>query len=202
MRYRKKPVVIEASQWHQMGDHPQVVPYAGNPRFADIDQDRGRPSIRTLEGDIHWVTPGDWIIKGVEGEFYACNQDIFAKTYEPESARPEALRSGETTRDRLVRDLVETKAPVPVETPRTDALMDPTSPVGFKGQAMVDLARQLERELAAANARLEWLYHELKVTIAYALGWPTIPQDLISFRAKLDEEETTRSPLLRSQEKT
>lgn len=50
------------------------------------------------------------------------------------SVRPEVARSGET--------------------PRTDALMDPTSPVGFKGQAMVDLARQLERELAQAKADL------------------------------------------------
>ena len=40
-------------------------------------------SISTLEG-AHWVSPGDWIIKGVKGEFYPCKPDIFAATYEAE----------------------------------------------------------------------------------------------------------------------
>ena len=45
-------------------------------------------SISTLEG-AHWVSPGDWIIKGVKGEIYACKPDIFAATYEPaETALP------------------------------------------------------------------------------------------------------------------
>ena len=44
---------------------------AGLPRKAD----------NTLEGAM-WVDPGDWIIKGVNGEFYPCKPDIFAKTYE------------------------------------------------------------------------------------------------------------------------
>ncbi len=38
--------------------------------------------ISTLEGDIHIVTPGDWIIQGVKGEYYACKPDIFEMTYE------------------------------------------------------------------------------------------------------------------------
>lgn len=43
--------------------------------------------IETLEGG-HLVTPGDWIIKGVKGEFYPCKPDIFAATYEPAEATP------------------------------------------------------------------------------------------------------------------
>lgn len=69
--YRKKPVVIEATQWFKMGDHPCVFP-------AKIT---GRPTITTLEGD-HYVTSGDWIITGVKGEHYPCKPDIFALTYE------------------------------------------------------------------------------------------------------------------------
>ena len=38
--------------------------------------------IQTLEGD-HLARKGDWIIRGVHGEFYPCKPDIFAKTYEP-----------------------------------------------------------------------------------------------------------------------
>jgi hypothetical protein len=38
--------------------------------------------IQTLEGDM-WARPGDWIIKGVQGEFYPCKPDIFEATYEP-----------------------------------------------------------------------------------------------------------------------
>lgn len=69
MKFRKKPVVIEAAQWFKDGDHPAVV-------------NMGVPLIMTLEGPLY-VTPGDWIIKGVKGEFYPVKPDIFAATYEP-----------------------------------------------------------------------------------------------------------------------
>lgn len=77
-QYRKKPVVVEATQWHKHGDHPKVVALpVGHP----ID-----PSafgwVLTLEGG-HVVAPGDWIITGVKGEHYPCKPDIFAATYEP-----------------------------------------------------------------------------------------------------------------------
>lgn len=73
-QFRKKPVVIEATQWFQHGDHPAV-----QERW-----DSGDPVcfINTLEGD-HIVTPGDWIITGVKGEHYPCKPDIFEMTYEP-----------------------------------------------------------------------------------------------------------------------
>ena len=67
MKYRKKPVVIEASQWFKHGDHPAV---------TDIG------FIATLEGNMQ-VTPGDYIITGVKGEHYPCKPDIFELTYEP-----------------------------------------------------------------------------------------------------------------------
>ena len=70
-RYRKKPVVVEASQWWRPGDHRAVKP-----------REDGTGWISTLEGG-HVVTPGDWIIRGVAGEFYPCKPDIFERTYEP-----------------------------------------------------------------------------------------------------------------------
>ena len=75
--FRKKPVVVEAVRWFKMGDHPEVAAlHPNNPGFEQY----GR--IKTLEGD-QVVSPGDWIIKGVKGEFYPCKPDIFAMTYDP-----------------------------------------------------------------------------------------------------------------------
>tara|TARA_R110000772_G_scaffold125466_20_gene232225 strand:- start:660 stop:1151 length:492 start_codon:yes stop_codon:yes gene_type:complete len=74
MKFRKKPVVIEATQWFKMGDHSEVVEatLSGMPVFW----------IETLEGG-HIVTVGDYIITGVKGEHYPCKPDIFVMTYEP-----------------------------------------------------------------------------------------------------------------------
>lgn len=58
MKFRKKPVVVDAYQ-----------------------TDR-KMNIETLEGVMH-AEPGDWIITGVNGERYPCKPDIFEKTYEP-----------------------------------------------------------------------------------------------------------------------
>lgn len=78
-KFRKKPVVIEATQWFKMGDHPAVKP-ALAPSGQVIPTVGG--FIETLEGWLS-VTPGDWIITGVNGEHYPCKPDIFEATYEP-----------------------------------------------------------------------------------------------------------------------
>ena len=76
--YRKIPVVIEAVQWFKDGDHPAVFVHTiGGQVWVN-----GQAYVETLEGR-HLVTPGDWIIKGVKGEFYPCKPDIFEATYEP-----------------------------------------------------------------------------------------------------------------------
>ena len=72
MKFRKKPVVIDATQWFCVGDHAEVATFG--------DDTHGW--IKTIEGG-HIVTPGDWIITGVRGEHYPCKPDIFAATYEP-----------------------------------------------------------------------------------------------------------------------
>jgi hypothetical protein len=73
MKYRKKPVVIEATQWFKHGDHPMVE------QRKSLDSESGW--IATLEGG-HIVSPGDYIIKGIIGEYYPCKPDIFHATYE------------------------------------------------------------------------------------------------------------------------
>ena len=75
IKYKKKPVVIEATQWFQHGDHAKVKIFFDGPG----DMTLGR--ISTLEGDLI-VTPGDYIITGIKGEHYPCKPDIFEATYE------------------------------------------------------------------------------------------------------------------------
>ena len=98
VRYRKKPVVVEAVQlcwknWNKvclfLGD---IVSERNSARETDKCSDTcgegGGPyielTIPTLEGD-HLARHGDFIIKGVQGEFYPCKPDIFLETYEEAS---------------------------------------------------------------------------------------------------------------------
>ncbi len=81
MKYRKIPVVIEATQWFKQGDHKEVTEIPENRKDFIPVIEGATGYIDTLEGG-HFVTEGDWIITGVEGEHYPCKPDIFAKTYE------------------------------------------------------------------------------------------------------------------------
>jgi hypothetical protein len=84
--FRKKPVTIEARQATGSPEsNREIIDWtrgSRTPASMDDHPERG-PSlwIATLEG-AHWVTPGDWIIQGVAGEFYPCKPEIFAATYE------------------------------------------------------------------------------------------------------------------------
>lgn len=110
-KYRKKPVVIEAMEfsrtpidahaltsWMERCLYPWLVGYGLEPetlRYPDqVEGDDSRPDkgiyidpidgdlmIRTLEGDMR-VSPGDYVIRGVQGEFYPIKPDIFEQTYE------------------------------------------------------------------------------------------------------------------------
>lgn len=73
-QFRKKPVEIEARQW--LGESTWDVMYWCNGLIQGQDL-----YIQTLEGEMR-ARPGDWIIKGVKGEFYPCREDIFEQTYE------------------------------------------------------------------------------------------------------------------------
>ena len=103
-KYRKKPIVIETTQWFKNGDHPKDGDCA---KLKDLVEPEGKIVRRynnpigdgnefcqhcnnamhihgwidTLEGG-HIVCPKDWVIMGVKGEFYPCKPDIFAATYE------------------------------------------------------------------------------------------------------------------------
>jgi hypothetical protein len=74
MKYQKKPVVIEAVKW--TGDNAnELASFMGVAAFEG-----GKVQITTLEG-VLTASVGDYIIRGVKGEFYPCKPDIFAATY-------------------------------------------------------------------------------------------------------------------------
>lgn len=89
MKFRKRPVVVEAEQIrvNLLGPSFDGGWLTNNP-FGAVQMRRQAwwkaavPMIETLEG---WLTvsPGDWIIKGVKGEFYPCKPDVFELTYSP-----------------------------------------------------------------------------------------------------------------------
>ena len=112
MKFRKKPVAIEATQWFKNGDHPQDetrlldVSHGGQSKTIETDGKvvrYFRHPDKAYEGERscvhcgvimhkhgwidtleggHIVCPGDWIITGVKGEHYPCKPDIFEATYE------------------------------------------------------------------------------------------------------------------------
>ena len=83
MKFRKKPVIIEAMQWDGTIESIEKI---YNRFGCDIeyfeDDDGIYVSCITLEGELS-VSPNDWIIKGIKGEVYPCKPDIFQATYEP-----------------------------------------------------------------------------------------------------------------------
>ncbi len=74
-KYRKKPVVVEAVQWDGENTRDIIKWTDGRAYIHDT------LCIRTLEGD-HKARRGDYIIKGIQGEFYPCKPDIFEQMYE------------------------------------------------------------------------------------------------------------------------
>ncbi|HEX3781699.1 MAG TPA: hypothetical protein VHX38_18710 [Pseudonocardiaceae bacterium] len=76
-RYRKKPVEIEAMRFESVNDGSVIATWCGG---ANEKSPEGI-DIPTLEGTMR-ANLGDWVIRGVAGEFYPCRDDIFEATYE------------------------------------------------------------------------------------------------------------------------
>lgn len=77
MKFRKKPVIIEAIQFLGDSNLQECLDFIG----GECGGDNTRIVIATLEGQME-ARRGDWIIKGIKGEFYPCKPIIFEATYE------------------------------------------------------------------------------------------------------------------------
>lgn len=96
-KFRKRPVVIEAMQWdgtsegatpilHWVHSHGERIKYRCNREWSCSGREEDHHLIiDTLEGQMR-ADPGDWVIRGVQGEFYSCKPSIFATTYDQEPA--------------------------------------------------------------------------------------------------------------------
>ena len=82
--YRKKPVVIEAMRFDPapLGNGIDVARWCKGTFVFPRGDIAEAVFIETLEGEMR-ADPGDWIIKGIKGEFYPCKPDVFEATYEP-----------------------------------------------------------------------------------------------------------------------
>lgn len=114
MKFRKKPVVIEAVRFeYTMNGIQKLQAFCGSV-LGVVSKERhpdakAEAQICTLEDGVHLTvkhiaTEGDWIIKGVQGEFYPCKPDIFEATYEPVNKIPLTLADvikEEQEKDRL-----------------------------------------------------------------------------------------------------
>ena len=83
-KYVKKPVVVEAIEWTGK-NIKDIYSFVGVENFSfnakAVDQEIGDLHIKTLEGHMY-ASEGDFIIKGIKGEFYPCKPDIFHSTYD------------------------------------------------------------------------------------------------------------------------
>ncbi|MGW4406535.1 hypothetical protein ACWEJ6_21075 [Nonomuraea sp. NPDC004702] len=114
-RFRKKPVEITAVQW--TGENAQEIKTFvgvrdnGESRFLTPDEITGVWEHAHVYDELHdtWVTvyPGQWVIKGVKGEFYPCAEDVFAETYEPVSRVVVNVQTTETPDQRFLRAMGE-----------------------------------------------------------------------------------------------
>lgn len=90
-KYRKKPVEVEAMRYDKRNYRAALV-FA--PNVAGFDWLYEKLTLNTLEGEMT-VSDGDYIIKGVQGEFYPCKPDIFHETYEPVTDHQPTFEVGE-----------------------------------------------------------------------------------------------------------
>jgi hypothetical protein len=91
--FRKKPAVIEALQFHNSSfsgaNAEEIINFTRGLAVLHTDEIVGSPgkylpwlNVPTLHGEVR-ADLGDWIIKGVKGDFYPCKPDVFKKTYDP-----------------------------------------------------------------------------------------------------------------------
>jgi hypothetical protein len=93
-KYRKRPVEVEAMQWDGSRESIDAIcRWANDPLLVHGDEPvvsyvyQGEDDVQdvivwTLNGDVG-LDPGEWVVRGVQGEFYPCKPDIFDATYEP-----------------------------------------------------------------------------------------------------------------------
>jgi hypothetical protein len=178
MRFRKKPVVIEAIRWDGSVEALDAIrewqPACG------VAGHEGQLLIETAEGTLY-AARGSWIIQGVAGEIYPCRPDIFAKTYEPvDAARaaPPAEGGREGLESKDVRDLLrEASRPFTAE-----ELETPPGPGALTG----------ERE---KRWKRLWAYDPKLLTLSIRPGIRDLRGDRVDYEIDLERCRTSAQVL-------
>lgn len=162
-RYVKRPIAIEAVKWKGF-NNDEIKDFAGDSVKIEViregDADNGIPpsvdcSIETLEG-VMKANVGDYIIKGVNGEFYPCKQDIFEKTYDKADDSSvmrlgdaiEVLKQGGTVRRSGWNGkglMVFKQAPAHIDSdiiPKTQSLPQSAKDLILKSEGFIDYTSQ------------------------------------------------------------
>lgn len=83
MRFRKKPIIVDAVEWIGI-NREEILEFCPLASWGSS----GGVSIRRKEGGYTIVNEGDWIIRGIDGEFSVCPPDVFERNYEAVTESP------------------------------------------------------------------------------------------------------------------
>ncbi len=186
MKFRKKPVVIEAIQftgrnWEEVGLFVGKVASHAEQYGKDV------LLIHTLEGD-HRADVGDWIIKGIKGEFYPCKPDIFERTYES----ADASLDDEKLREEIDAILIAYWKDELNEELATDRILSLLNPVI---QAKIEQAKQEARKEIFYNLEFMSLLKnhnhkkdEVKIIACPKCTYETLKKRVLGEIAQLEEK--------------
>lgn len=160
MRFRKKPIVISASRYNGSNWLALVtwINHHSNANISHYDLNTHRLEIATLEG-IMEVAVGDWVIRGVKGEFYPCKPDIFEASYESED-------TAETERDRLAARVGELEKIVEKLPTTADGV--PVVPMGVYWAKQWDEVWEFTARVVESQCADDDCGHRLKTTFLYS----------------------------------
>jgi hypothetical protein len=173
--YRKKPVVIEAMVL-ELNNAIDVSLWCGGEAHF-IGPAIPAVFIRTLEGTMR-ADVGDFIIKGVQGEFYPCKPDIFEATYEPADTTPAKSVGGERMSNERLR--ANSKAWLP---PYEDKA---TAPESVYGPKIAELVAALRAERAYATSLEADMDALVEAAVAYRATVATVKPGLWTQQDALD----------------
>jgi len=153
--YRKRPVIVEANQWWP-DNHPNKPAYADPesvfPMVSRRDVSISYGYIMTLEG-IFKVSPGDYVVKGIKGEYYPCKPDIFYTVHE------------------MIEDEMDSTERGLADTESISVLIDRMGPVDFLGTVQSVLLADADFDTRLdlkTKAKLERLSKKLYEFIEHA----------------------------------
>lgn len=150
MKYIKRPATIEAEQFN-IPNTGKCLNFCGGAIQYDIE--KNKYYIKTLEGDMY-IADGDYIIKGVKGEFYPCKPDIFEQTYEavegdhlPDVTKMIDEEYFEARETRISKNSIEIMLDI-----NTDKVMDFTREIEQATiDAVLEIIDQMDKENEEAN---------------------------------------------------